>query len=397
MMNPRFILYLVAFSAFMGPLTQTIYTPILPEVRTIFQTTPFLVNLSISIFTIFLALMQIVYGPLVDRRGRRVVLVPAMCLYLLVTVGASFASSIGWLLVFRALQAVGIAAASVVATTVIGDLFQGRERGRAMGTFQMMVSLGPVVGPMIGGWIGGAFGVHGIFYVLTVVGLFMLLMIVRFLPETKPEVSSGDAFSFRDFSFVLSQRIGAAVLALGFVQYYSFYNFLVFLPEVLTERYQLGAEEKGLVFLPLSLMIVIGSFLGGRFQERFDRRKFLITSSSLNVLALLLFTLLAESGLPVLMVCISLFGLMLGLSLPVQTTLLTEAFVGKRATAIGMYNFFRYLGMAAGPLLGTPLFNTGGLTLLYGFATAFFAAVVWFAGMLLLKWKKGPIEGANQR
>src|SRR3569833_825989 len=104
MMNPRLILYLVAFSAFMGPLTQTIYTPILPEVRTHFQISLFLVNLSISIFTIFLALMQIVYGPLVDRRGRRVVLVPAMCLYLLVTVGASFASSIGWLLVFRALQ-----------------------------------------------------------------------------------------------------------------------------------------------------------------------------------------------------------------------------------------------------------------------------------------------------
>ena len=391
-MNPRLILYLVAFSAFLGPLTQTIYTPILPEVRSHFQTTPFLINLSISIFTIFLALMQIVYGPLVDRRGRRVVLVPAIVLYVLVTVGASFASSIGWLLVFRALQAVGIAAASVVATTVIADLFQGRERGRAMGTFQMMVSLGPVVGPMIGGWIGGAFGVHGIFYVLTVVGLIMLLLIMRFLPETKPEVSSGDKFSFRDFSYVLSQKIGAAVLALGFVQYYSFYNFLVFLPEVLTERYQLGAEEKGMVFLPLSLMIVIGSFLGGRFQERFDTRKFLIASTSLNVLALLLFTLLAESGLPVLIVCISLFGLMLGLSLPVQTTLLTEAFVGKRATAIGMYNFFRYLGMAAGPLLGTPLFNTGGLTLLYGFAAAFFAAVAWFAGLLLLKWRKVQVE-----
>ena len=391
-MNPRLILYLVAFSAFLGPLTQTIYTPILPEVRSHFQTTPFLVNLSISIFTIFLALMQMVYGPLVDRRGRRAVLVPAISLYVLVTVGASFAASIGWLLVFRALQAVGIAAASVVATTVIGDMFQGRERGRAMGTFQMMVSLGPVVGPMIGGWIGGAFGVHGIFYVLTVVGLFMLLMIMRFLPETKPEVSSGDAFSFRDFSYVLSQKIGAAVLALGFVQYYSFYNFLVFLPDVLTERYQLGAEEKGMVFLPLSLMIVIGSFLGGRFQERFDTRKFLIASSSLNVLALLLFTLFAQSGLPILIVCISLFGLMLGLSLPVQTTLLTGAFMAKRATAIGMYNFFRYLGMAAGPLLGTPLFNDGGLTLLYGFAAAFFAAVVWFAGLLLLKGRKVTVE-----
>ena len=383
-LNKRLIVYLVAFAAFLGPFTQTIYTPILPEVQMHFHTTQFLINLSISIFTIMLALMQIVYGPLTDKQGRRKVLLPGIVLYVLASLGASFSTSIGFLLVCRALQATGIAAGSVVATTVIGDLFQGKERGRAMGTFQMLVALGPVVGPVIGGFVGGKTGTHGVFLVLTAVGLLMLLANTRFLPETKPENAAGDRFGVRDFGSVLQNRTGSAVVMLGFVQYYTFYNFLVFLPETLTQVYGLGAEAKGMVFLPLSLFLVAGSFIGGRVQERVDSRKMLIVTTALNVVAVLLFTLLAQVALPVLIVTISLFGLCLGLSLPVQTTLLTEAFVQKRATAIGLYNFFRYMGMAAGPIVGTVIYNLGGMVPLFSFAALFFAVIVWVASRRLL-------------
>ncbi|MGZ4164572.1 MAG: MFS transporter, partial [Tumebacillaceae bacterium] len=80
--------------------------------------------------------------------------------------------------------------------------------------------------------------------------------------------------------------------------------------------------------------------------------------------------------------------------LPVQTTLLTSAFTRERATAIGVYNFFRYLGMAAGPIVGSLLYTLGGIPLLFGFAAVLFAAVVLFArGRLLGKrGKRGGTE-----
>ncbi|KEO84996.1 MFS transporter [Tumebacillus flagellatus] len=382
-MNKRILLYLVALSAFMGPFTQTIYTPLLPEVQADLHTTQFLINLTISVFTVMLALMQIVYGPLTDMKGRRVVLLPGMALYVLATLGCAFSPSISWLLVFRGLQAAGIATGSVVATTVIGDLFAGIERGRAMGTFQMMVSLGAVAGPLIGGYIGAHAGFHGVFWVLAGVGSALLLSIGLLLPETKSVESAGDRFSVKRFAVVLRDPTGMSVILLGFIQYYTFYNFLVFLPDILSRVYRLGIEAKSLVFLPLSLAIAIGSPIGGRLQERVEPRKSLILTSSLNVAAVVLFLLLSKVSLVLLVISIFLFGLCLGLSLPVQTTLLTGAFLRERATAIGVYNFFRYMGMAAGPMVGTLLYGSGNIPLLYGVAAVLFALTVWLASQRL--------------
>jgi MFS transporter, DHA1 family, multidrug resistance protein len=376
-MNKKLIIYLVSFAAFFGPFTQTIYTPMLPEIQHQFQTSEFTVNLTISIFTIVLALMQIVYGPLIDTYGRRKVLLQGIALYIVASVGAALSPSIYVLIIFRALQAGGMAVGSVVATTVIGDLFEGKLRGRAMGTFQMLVALGPVVGPVIGGFVGGEFGFHGVFWVLAITATILLGLNAKFLPETKPEMGNKDRFKLRDFSSILVKPAGAAIIVLGFIQYFTFYTFLVFLPSVLS-NFQLSTSQSGMVFLPMSLFVVIGSVIGGRIQERFESRKLLIVTASFNVASTFLFVILSSLSLSMLMVGISLFGLFLGLSLPVQTTLLVNEFQHNRATATGIYNFFRYLGMAAGPMIGTVFFHLGD-NMEFIVAGVLFACAVVFA------------------
>lgn len=383
-MNKMLIVYIVSFAAFFGPFTQTIYTPMLPEVQQQFQSSELVVNLTISIFTLVLALMQMVYGPLTDKRGRRKVLLPSILLYVIASVGAALSPSIWIFLVFRALQAAGIAAGSVVATTVIGDLFEGKTRGRAMGTFQMLVSLGTVVGPVVGGFVGEFTGFHGVFWILAATGLLMWAANHRYLPETKPVTSDGNLFSPRDFVKILAEPTGSAVILLGLIQYYTLYTFLVFLPHLLSIFYGLSASQKGMVFLSISIFIVIGSYTGGRLQERRDSRKFLITTASLNVCSVLLFVFLAPISLPLLIFSIALFGLCIGLSLPVQTTLLTDAFKQNRATAIGVYNFFRYIGMAIGPIAGTPLFKLGN-------RLEFFVAALLFASAVLYAFRQFSI------
>lgn len=377
-MNKRMIIYLVSFAAFFGPFTQTIYTPMLPEIQHQFLTSGFTVNLTISIFTVVLALMQIVYGPLIDSYGRRKVLLLGIMLYIIACIGAALSPNIYLLILFRALQAGGMAVGSVVATTVIGDLFEGKERGRAMGTFQMLVALGPVVGPVVGGFVGGMFGFHGVFWVLAITALILWSLNAKFLPETKPEAGDKVRFKLRDFSSILLKPIGAAIIVLGFLQYFTYYTFLVFLPSILS-NFHLSTSQSGLVFLPMSLFVVIGSTVGGRIQEKFESRKLLIATSTMNVLATFIFVAIASiSSLPMLMVGISLFGLFLGLSLPVQTTLLVNEFQHNRATATGIYNFFRYLGMAAGPMIGTVFFHFGH-NMEFIFAGCIFACAVLFA------------------
>lgn len=384
-MSPRLLTFMVAFAAFLGPFTQTVYAPILPELGGALRTTPFLINLSISIFTLVLAFMQIIYGPLVDRSGRKRTLLAGLAIYIVASLGCFLADCIETLLAFRALQAVGIAAGAVVAVTVIGDRFEGAARGRAMGSFQMMVALGPVVGPVVGGFVGEHLDFHYVFLLLALVGAAALLSNAIWLRETRP-AGEPRAFHPAQYLEVLGNRQGLAIMLLSFVQYYAFYNYLVFMPRVLDAVYGLSASEKGLVFLPLSVAVVIGSYVGGRLLGHWRPRPMLLITALLNALSLLLFVAVAPLSLVALVVAVTAFGLFLGLSLPVQTSLLMDLYQHNRATAVGSYNFFRFMGMATGPVLGSWLFQDGNLGLLYGFAAAAFLLAV---GNAQLRFRRG--------
>jgi len=384
LMSPRLLTFMVAFAAFLGPFTQTVYAPILPELGGALRTTPFLINLSISIFTLVLAFMQIIYGPLVDRSGRKRTLLAGLAIYIVASLGCFLADRIETLLAFRALQAVGIAAGAVVAVTVIGDRFEGAARGRAMGSFQMMVALGPVVGPVVGGFVGEHLDFHYVFLLLALVGAAALLSNAIWLRETRP-AGEPRAFHPAQYLEVLGNRQGLAIMLLSFVQYYAFYNYLVFMPRVLDAVYGLSASEKGLVFLPLSVAVVIGSYVGGRLLGHWRPRPMLLVTALLNALSLLLFLAVAPLSLVALVVAVTAFGLFLGLSLPVQTSLLMDLYQHNRATAVGSYNFFRFMGMATGPVLGSWLFQDGNLGLLYGFAAAAFLLAVGNA-QLRFRW-----------
>ncbi len=383
-MSPRLLTFMVAFAAFLGPFTQTVYAPILPELGGALRTRPFLINLSISIFTLVLAFMQIIYGPLVDRSGRKRTLLAGLAIYVVASLGCFLADRIETLLAFRALQAVGIAAGAVVAVTVIGDRFEGAARGRAMGSFQMMVALGPVVGPVVGGFVGEHLDFHYVFLLLALVGAAALLSNAIWLRETRP-AGEPRAFHPGQYLEVLGNRQGLAIMLLSFVQYYAFYNYLVFMPRVLDAVYGLSASEKGLVFLPLSVAVVIGSYVGGRLLGHWRPRPMLLVTALLNALSLLLFLAVAPLSLVALVVAVTAFGLFLGLSLPVQTSLLMDLYQHNRATAVGSYNFFRFMGMATGPVLGSWLFQDGNLGLLYGFAAAAFLLAVGNA-QLRFRW-----------
>lgn len=384
-MSPRLLTFMVAFAAFLGPFTQTVYAPILPELGGALRTTPFLINLSISIFTLVLAFMQLIYGPLVDRSGRKRTLLAGLAIYIVASLGCFLADRIETLLAFRALQAVGIAAGAVVAVTVIGDRFEGAARGRAMGSFQMMVALGPVVGPVVGGFVGEHLDFHYVFLLLALVGAAALLSNAIWLRETRP-AGEPRAFHPAQYLEVLGNRQGLAIMLLSFVQYYAFYNYLVFMPRVLDAVYGLSASEKGLVFLPLSVAVVIGSYVGGRLLGHWRPRPMLLITALLNALSLLLFVAVAPLSLVALVVAVTAFGLFLGLSLPVQTSLLMDLYQHNRATAVGSYNFFRFMGMATGPVLGSWLFQDGNLGLLYGFAAAAFLLAV---GNARLRFRRG--------
>ncbi|KAL8812182.1 MAG: hypothetical protein Q9200_001222 [Gallowayella weberi] len=177
---------LLGFATITSPLTATCYFPLLPLLRTHFESSAQAINLTLTIYIIFQALSPAVFGPLSDSVGRRLVFLITLTLYALGNLGLALTkSSYAALLVLRALQSVGASAALAVSYGVVADICAPNERGRMLGPVSMALNLGACVGPVIGGsvaWTSGSY--EWVVWSLVIVGVVLWLGVGLFLPET---------------------------------------------------------------------------------------------------------------------------------------------------------------------------------------------------------------------
>ncbi|WP_267416542.1 MFS transporter [Bacillus sp. GC_Bacil_1] len=372
-----FILYVVCISALLGSFAQNIYTPILPMIQNSFHTSLYLVNVTVSLFTFVLAIMQLVYGPLIDTKGRKSVLIPSLVISTIGSIGCAFSANIYLFLFFRAVQAI-----PVVSATIIGDLFEGKERGEAMSLYQMLLALAPAMAPLIGGFLGSINGHLSVFLFLSTLGIILLIINISLLPETKPNVIK-QSKAQKNYSLILKNKTGFSITLIGFIQFCIYFCFLVFLPSILANSFHQAANEIGLMFVPMSLSIMLGSFCYKFLQKRLTTKQTLFITSFFNIICVVLFSFTYSINIPFIIIVTSLYGFSMGLSMPTHTTLLTEEFVQERATAIGMYNFIRYLGMSTGPLVGGfLLFNQNYFWIFFLGAIMFLLVILYAMKML---------------
>ena len=182
----RLLTLLLGLATITSPLTATIYFPLLPLLRTHFQSSAQAINLTITLYIIFQALSPAIFGPLSDTLGRRPVYLLTLCLYLLGNIGLAVnKNSYPALLALRALQSLGASAAFAVSYGVVADVCTPSERGRMLGPVSMALNLGACVGPVVGGWVAFTSGSYEwVFWALVMVGGTLWLGVSTLLPET---------------------------------------------------------------------------------------------------------------------------------------------------------------------------------------------------------------------
>jgi DHA1 family bicyclomycin/chloramphenicol resistance-like MFS transporter len=345
----------VAAGAFLGPFTQTVYTPALGQLERYFQVNTLLINLTIALFTAILAVSNFIIGPIADRWGRRATLLPGLVIYIVGCVLCMAAESYGLFLAGRAVQAAGISAALLVAPAVIGDIYTPQERARAMSTYQTVSFMGPVVGPVLGGAIAYFFPWQWIFALLAVAATGVLLYNWARLKETLPPETVPVPISLSMFGNVLRNRSACSILVVGFSQFYGYYVFLVFLPVLLHKMLALPEKVFGFFFVPLTLGLLLGVRMGARWQKHWPRTRILNAASFGMAITVALFWIALHwqlMNVAALVLLLSCYGLLLGCSTPVQSTILVNLFQQQKGTAVGLYNFARFTGAAIGPVVG---------------------------------------------
>ncbi len=178
------ILILGALAA-LGPFAIDMYLPGFPAIAKDLNTDISHVALSLTSYFVGISVGQLIYGPLVDRFGRKKPLIIGLVIFIAASIGCAVAPSIEWLIGLRLLLALGGCAGMVASRAVVRDVFPVSEIPRVFSMLMLIMGVAPIIAPTTGGFVTASFGWRYIFVVLSAIGLAVLLIVGFLLPESR--------------------------------------------------------------------------------------------------------------------------------------------------------------------------------------------------------------------
>lgn len=282
----------------LGPFTINTVFPAFTQIGNEFGATDVVLQQLISVYLASFAVMSVFHGPLSDALGRKKVMLAGLAIYILAMFGAIVASGMGMLIALRALQGMSAGAATIVSRVVIRDLFAGAEAQRLMARVMMIFALSPVIAPMLGGWL---LLLGDWRWVFVGVGLYGVLVMVltALMPESLPKeariplrIGSVLGALWEVGRSLTMVRIALAT-AFGFAAHFVY---VAAAPIIVVRLLGLGEQDFWVLFGPLIIGMMAGSYVVGRAADIMDRTRLItlgyigtVITSVLNVVLVMAF------------------------------------------------------------------------------------------------------------
>lgn len=311
---------------------------------------PLMIGLAIGIYGFTQALLQLPYGWLSDRFGRKPLIYTGLLIFALGSLVAAMADSLLWLLVGRALQGAGAIASVLMA--LLADLTRDEKRTQAMASVGISIGLAFIVamavGPLLAGWIG----LSGLFWLTTIFSLLGILIVKYWVPtplRVRKHLDAG--INKRHLGKVLLSpqllRLDFSILILHLL----LTSVFIAVPGLLLEA-GWTLTQHGWIYLVTMLtgfglmipLIIIGE------KGRKMKAMLLVAVSLIGLALLLMPTNLGNWALlPGLLLFFTGFNL-LEASLP--SLISKQAPVEVKGTAMGIYSTSQFVGAFLGGMLG---------------------------------------------
>ncbi len=363
----------------MGPLAIDMYLPALPTIARDLQTSTSSVQISLAVYFIGIACGQAFYGPLSDRWGRKPALYFGLVLFSLSSAGCALARDAGALIALRFLQALGGCAPLVVPRAIVRDYFDQRGSARMLSVLMLVVGLAPMLAPLIGGQLLVRMGWQSICWVLAGYGVFWLVIVALFLPESLPgsrrrRQRATDVLA--TYLGLLRDRAYTGYVATGALIFAGLLAYISGSPFVFIELFHVPPEQYGIFFGVNAIGIVIASQVNRWLVSRYDARDVIKWVLPVSITAGIVLLADASTG----------WGGFAGILLPLFFYIASHGFIMPNTTALAMAPHGTVAGSASA-LLGTLQFvlgaSAGALVGALGNGTAIpLAAVIAGCGVL---------------
>lgn len=290
--------------------------PSLPAMAHDLQARESVIGLVVSGYMLLSAVFQIVLGPVSDRLGRRPVMLGALALYLVASLGCMLAQNAPTLLAFRVLQGV-IVAGSVISNATVRDQFGAREAAGKLGAISAAMALAPMLGPMLGGFLDMAIGWRAVFGLYSGLGAAVLLLVWVDLGETRrPGLTPPRRADYA--ALLRAPRYWAFVICYGF-SLGGFYVFITGVPHVASAVWGLSPALIGIGVGSITGGYMLGAAITARVAPRSGVAPLIVAGRLIPVLAMVTGIGLALAGLthPLALFGVTIFvGVGNGLTIP---------------------------------------------------------------------------------
>ncbi len=339
------MIVLVAFPQ----ISETIYTPSLPDIADALGVSNSSVQLTLSIYFIGFALGVFCWGWISDIIGRRPAMLGGLVFYGIGSALCFYADTISILISSRFIQAFGAATGSIITQTILRESVSGNRRHGMFAQISAVIAFTPAVGPLIGGWVDQALGFRAVFFVLVVMSIGLFIYAYARLPET-----TQPAARQRKAIWPVVKRIFASPTVLVYGLLIGGINGVLFsyyaeAPFIFIGHFQMTPGLYGFLGIIVALASILGAMISKRLITTHPPQQIIYIGCSVMLMGAFLLMIVCTLPLPISMLAMSImvtvFILLLGsgIALPNCLSLALVDFQDVIGTAGAIFSLGYYL------------------------------------------------------
>ena len=310
----KLILILGSLTA-LGPFSIDMYLPGFSGIAKDLHTTVAKVSMSLSSYFIGISAGQLLYGPLLDRFGRKKPLFIGLLVYILASLGCVYVTDIDSFILLRFVQAIGSCAATVASVAMVRDLFPVKDIPKVFSLLMLVLGLSPMLAPTIGGYVTEDYGWHTVFFILMCMGIAILIAAMVGLPNSyKPDtsISLKPKPIVANFLKVLKEPQFFTYAFTGSIAFSGLFTYVAASPIIFMDIYHVDAKTYGWIFAFMSVSFIGSSQLNSLLLKKFSSEQMIFGALITQSVVAIVFLILSVNNLLGLYETIAMLFLFLG-------------------------------------------------------------------------------------
>lgn len=295
-----FLILILGSLAALGPFSIDMYLPGFVDIAKDLKSTESTVALSLSSFFIGISAGQLLYGPLLDKFGRKKPLYFGLALYIFASFLCLAVTDVNQLIVLRFVQAIGSCATAVASVAMVRDLFSVEESPKVFASLMLVIAVSPMLAPTAGGYLISALGWKYVFVFLGLMAVLMLLASIFKLPESykpDPGYSLKPKPILTNFYTVLKEPQFYTYALISSITFSGLFAYVSSSPQVFMKIYEVSKTGYGWIFALLSVAFIGSSQVNSLILKWFTSKKIVTWALIAQCVFSLIFLIFALNNL----------------------------------------------------------------------------------------------------